>query len=80
MAPESELARPRETLTATYVPLDPMLPKEGLHLRRWRLQLNVTSQELEKIRASQMIQTYTRAIVAECGSRCPKPPAMETGE
>jgi predicted transcriptional regulator of viral defense system len=52
IAPESELARLRETLTATYVPLDPMLPKEGRHLRRWRLQLNVTSQELETIRTS----------------------------
>ena len=51
-APESELARLREALTATYVPLDPVLPKEGHHLRRWRLQLNITPQELETIRAS----------------------------
>jgi len=29
-----------------------MLPKEGPHLRRWRLQLNITRQELESIRTS----------------------------
>ena len=47
IAPESELARLRDALTETYAPLDPMLPAEGTHLRRWRLQLNVTPQELE---------------------------------
>ena len=52
IAPESELARLRNALTATYVPLDPTLPKEGPHLRRWRLQLNITPQELETIRTS----------------------------
>lgn len=52
VAPESELARLRKVLTATYIPLDPALPKEGPHLRRWRLQLNITSQELEMTRAS----------------------------
>jgi predicted transcriptional regulator of viral defense system len=52
IAPESELARLRKALTATYVPLDPMLPKEGPHLRRWRLQLNITRQELETIRTN----------------------------
>jgi predicted transcriptional regulator of viral defense system len=52
LAPESELARLRKALTATYLPLDPMLPKEGHHLRRWRLQLNVTPQELEAVRTS----------------------------
>jgi len=52
IAPASELARLRNALTATYVPLDPMLPKEGPHLRRWRLQLNITPQELETIRTS----------------------------
>ena len=35
-----------------YVPLDPMLPKEGPHLRRWRLQLNITPQELDSVRVS----------------------------
>jgi predicted transcriptional regulator of viral defense system len=52
LAPESELVRLRSTLTATYVPLDPVLPKEGPHLRRWRLQLNITPQELETIRTT----------------------------
>jgi predicted transcriptional regulator of viral defense system len=52
IAPESELARLRNALTATYVPLDPMLPKEGPHLRRWRLQLNIAREELEAIRTS----------------------------
>lgn len=52
IAPEGELTRLRNSLTASYVPLDPMLPKEGPHLRRWRVQLNVTSEELESVGAS----------------------------
>ena len=52
LAPENELARLRKALTATYVPLDPVLPKEGPHLRRWRLQLNITPQEFETIRTT----------------------------
>jgi predicted transcriptional regulator of viral defense system len=52
IAPENELARLRDGLTETYAPLDPMLPGEGAHLRRWRLQLNITPQELESVRAS----------------------------
>jgi predicted transcriptional regulator of viral defense system len=52
IAPESELARLRDALTDTYAPLDPMLPEEGTHMRRWRLQLNITPQELESVRAS----------------------------
>jgi predicted transcriptional regulator of viral defense system len=52
IAPENELARLRNALSETYAPLDPMLPKEGTHLRRWRLQLNVTPQELESVLAS----------------------------
>ena len=52
IAPESELSRLRDTLSETYAPLDPLLPKEGTHLRRWRLQLNITPQELESVRAS----------------------------
>src|SRR5579863_7613216 len=52
IAPEDELSRLRKALTATYVPLDPMLPKEGPHLRRWRLQINITPQELETTRTS----------------------------
>src|ERR1017187_10388571 len=52
IAPENDLARLRNALSETYAPLDPMLPAEGTHLRRWRLQLNITPQELESVRAS----------------------------
>ena len=52
LAPENEMARLRNELTDTYLLLDPLLPKEGTHLRRWRIQLNVTSQELEAIRTT----------------------------
>ncbi|OGW69525.1 MAG: hypothetical protein A2036_01240 [Omnitrophica bacterium GWA2_50_21] len=34
------------TLTEAYMRLDPLLPAEGKFLRRWRLQLNVSSEEL----------------------------------
>ncbi len=46
MAPPPDLDRLRAGLTATYVRLDPVLPAEGKHLRRWRLQLNVDPEEL----------------------------------
>ena len=36
----------RKMLTETYMRLDPLLPAEGKFLRRWRLQLNVSSEEL----------------------------------
>jgi predicted transcriptional regulator of viral defense system len=52
IASEGELQRLRNGLTATYLPLDPVLPKEGRHLRRWRLQLNITPEELEEVRAT----------------------------
>jgi predicted transcriptional regulator of viral defense system len=52
LAPENELTRLSDKLTDTYLLLDPMLPKEGTHLRRWRIQLNVTPQELEAIRTT----------------------------
>jgi predicted transcriptional regulator of viral defense system len=52
LAPENELVRLRSELTETYLLLDPMLPKEGTHLRRWRIQLNVTPQELEAVRTT----------------------------
>ncbi len=38
--------RLRERLTRTYLPLDPTLPPEGRFLARWRLRLNVGSDEL----------------------------------
>jgi predicted transcriptional regulator of viral defense system len=52
LAPESELASLSEYLTAAYAPLDPMLPKEGPHLKRWQLQLNITPQELQTLRVT----------------------------
>lgn len=36
----------RQYLTETYVRLDPLLPAEGKFLRKWRLQLNVSPEEL----------------------------------
>lgn len=39
-----------DTLTATYQRLDPLLPAEGAFLSRWRLQLNVTPDELDAVR------------------------------
>jgi predicted transcriptional regulator of viral defense system len=50
LAPANELARLQKTLTPTYVPLDPMLPKEGSHVARWRLRVNIPFQELKGVR------------------------------
>jgi predicted transcriptional regulator of viral defense system len=50
IAPEAELARLRQSLTSTYVPLDPILPREGPHVARWRLQVNISPEELEGVR------------------------------
>ncbi|MCK6480400.1 MAG: type IV toxin-antitoxin system AbiEi family antitoxin domain-containing protein [Planctomycetes bacterium] len=41
--------RLRRRLTATYSPLDPILPAEGKLLRRWRLRLNVLPEELQAV-------------------------------
>jgi len=46
VATEAELQSLRSTLTDTYVPLDPSLPKEGSHLAKWRLRLNIPPEEL----------------------------------
>jgi predicted transcriptional regulator of viral defense system len=37
--------RLRSKLTDTYANLDPLLPAEGKYLRKWRLRLNVSSDE-----------------------------------
>lgn len=50
MADASVLAPLRDMLTATYQRLDPLLPAEGEHLSRWRIQLNVTPEELDAVR------------------------------
>lgn len=39
-------------LTSTYVTLDPVLPAEGKYLRRWRLRLNVSPEELRAVVAT----------------------------
>ena len=50
LADTSELEPLRDMLTATYQRLDPMLLAEGVFLSRWRLQLNVTPEELDAVR------------------------------
>ncbi|KVW97176.1 type IV toxin-antitoxin system AbiEi family antitoxin domain-containing protein [Thiobacillus denitrificans] len=50
LADASALERLRSTLTATYQRLDPLLPAEGSFVSRWRLQLNVTPEELDAVR------------------------------
>ena len=40
----------RGMLTATYQRFDPLLPAEGPFVSRWRLQLNVTPEELDAVR------------------------------
>jgi predicted transcriptional regulator of viral defense system len=49
---EQDLKSLQKALTATYVPLDPILPKEGRHSARWRLRLNISTDELEAVRAA----------------------------
>ena len=44
-----ELARLREKLTPTYNLLDPVLPREGKFLARWRLRLNVSPEEIHAV-------------------------------
>jgi predicted transcriptional regulator of viral defense system len=50
LADASMLESLRGMLTATYQRLDPLLPAEGAFLSRWRLQLNVTPEELDAVR------------------------------
>jgi predicted transcriptional regulator of viral defense system len=50
LGPTPELERLQKALTAAYVLLDPLLPKEGPHLARWRIQVNIPPQELKKVR------------------------------
>ena len=50
MADASVLEPLRSMLTAAYQRLDPLLPAEGTYISRWRLQLNVTPEELDAVR------------------------------
>ena len=52
LAQESELGRLRTQLTATYAIFDPLLPKEGSHNSKWRLQLNISPEELQRLSAA----------------------------
>ena len=52
IAPEAELARLRQSITSTYAPLDPILPKEGPHVANWRLQVNIPPEELKGVRST----------------------------
>ncbi len=52
VAPEPALEVLRKSLTATYVRLDPILPREGPHLAKWRLQINVSPEELKAVRST----------------------------
>jgi predicted transcriptional regulator of viral defense system len=47
---QKHVAQLQEALTPTYLVLDPTLPKEGPHLKRWRLQINVAPEEIKGIR------------------------------
>lgn len=42
----------RHSLTATYQRLDPVLPASGPHVARWRLQLNISPEELRAVRST----------------------------
>jgi predicted transcriptional regulator of viral defense system len=49
IGPATVLRRLQRRLTATYVALDPVLPAEGKYLRRWRVRLNVSPEELRAV-------------------------------
>ncbi len=50
LADEATLQPLRQRLANTYHRLDPLLPAEGQRIARWRLQLNVTPDELDTVR------------------------------
>jgi predicted transcriptional regulator of viral defense system len=52
LATEDQLRVFQKSLTATYVPLDPLLPREGPHLAKWRLQINISPEELQAARST----------------------------
>jgi len=49
VGPGEEVERLRKHLTATYSPLDPLLPREGKFMARWRLRLNVSPEEIQAV-------------------------------
>jgi predicted transcriptional regulator of viral defense system len=52
IANEAELQSLRTSLTATYILLDRSVPREGSHLAKWRLQLNIPAEELLAVRSA----------------------------
>jgi predicted transcriptional regulator of viral defense system len=52
LAEPAALETLRQSLSATYQRLDPILPTDGPHLARWRLQLNVSPEELRAVRGT----------------------------
>lgn len=52
IATEAQLQPLRKSLTATYVPLDPILHREGSYLAKWRLQINLPPEELQAVRST----------------------------
>jgi len=52
IATGAELQSLRNSLTATYVPLDPSLPRGGPYVAKWRLQLNIPAEELLTVRST----------------------------
>jgi predicted transcriptional regulator of viral defense system len=52
IATEAEPQPLRNTLTATYVPLDPSVTSEGSHIAKWRLRLNIPPDELLAARST----------------------------
>jgi predicted transcriptional regulator of viral defense system len=49
---QAELQSLHASLTATYVPLDPSLPREGSRIAKWRLQLKIPTDELLAVRST----------------------------
>jgi predicted transcriptional regulator of viral defense system len=49
IAGRADLERLRSALTATFVVLDPLMPREGRYHSGWRLRLNIPTEELDAI-------------------------------
>lgn len=52
IATAADLKFLHDSLTTSYMPLDPSLPSEGPHIAKWRLQLNISREELLAARSS----------------------------
>jgi predicted transcriptional regulator of viral defense system len=63
IATGTELQTLRNSLTATYDPLDPLLPREGSHLAKGRLQLNIPPDEFREVRSTGLRRPVPRALL-----------------